>query len=59
MYFLIPVHGIPHEANAGSIDPATIFSVVDRYRRNVYDDHGLTAATRTGGDREHRQNGGF
>ena len=54
MYFLIPVHGIPYEANAVSIDPATLLSVVDHHRRNVYDASGLTATTRTGGDREHR-----
>ena len=54
MYFLIPVHGIPHEANAVSIDPATLLPVVDHHRRNVDDDGGLTAISRTGGDRKHR-----
>ena len=50
MYFLIPAHGIKYEANAVSIDPATLLSVVDHPRRNVYDDGGLTATTRRGSD---------
>ena len=54
MYFLIPVRGIPHEANAVSIDTATLLPVVDHYRRNVDDDSGLTATSCTGGDRKHR-----
>ena len=51
MYFLIPVHGIPYEANAVSIDQTTLLSVVDHHRRNVYDDNGLTATIRTGDNR--------
>jgi len=50
MYFLIPVHGITYKANAVSIHPATLLSVVDHSRRNVYDDSGLTATTRRGSD---------
>ena len=54
MYFLIPVHGIPYEANAVSTDPATLLSVFDHYRCNVHDDGGPTATTRSGGNRENR-----
>ena len=54
MYFLIPVHGISYEANAVSIDPATLLSIVDHHRRNLYDDSGFTATIRTGGDRDYR-----
>jgi hypothetical protein len=50
MYFLIPAHSITYKANAVSIHPANLLSVVDHCRRNVYDDNGLTATTRKGSD---------